>query len=264
MTDRILIRGGIVLTQDPKLGEMAGADVLIEDDKIVDVGSDLSADDARVIDAAGRHRHPGLHRHAPAHVGDVHPNLRPGLRADHLLRLDPRQVRAALSARRCLLVEPVGIARVHQRGHHHARRLGAHHEHAGACRRGDPRAQGVGHPIGLRVRLPEHLAPGLVVRPGLRRQRADLRRRRRATHQGAVLQLGQGADHDGPRHPRPRILQAGRRAPRLGAGEGARGEHHGPRRDGPIRLHQGPDHGAARHGPALLRDDVRACLALHR
>ena len=66
MTDRILIRGGIVLTQDPKLGEMAGADVLIEDDKIVDVGSDLSADDARVIDAAGDIVIPGFidtHRH---------------------------------------------------------------------------------------------------------------------------------------------------------------------------------------------------------
>lgn len=66
MTDRILIRGGIVLTQDPKLGEMAGADVLIEDGKIVDVGPDLSADDARVIDAAGDIVIPGFidtHRH---------------------------------------------------------------------------------------------------------------------------------------------------------------------------------------------------------
>jgi hypothetical protein len=28
MTDRLLIKGGIVLTQDPALGEMAGADVI--------------------------------------------------------------------------------------------------------------------------------------------------------------------------------------------------------------------------------------------
>ena len=41
-----------------------------------------------------RHRHPGLHRHPPAHVGDVDPDLRARLRADHVLRLDPRQVRA--------------------------------------------------------------------------------------------------------------------------------------------------------------------------
>ena len=36
--------------------------------------------------------------------------------------------------------EPVGRARVHQRGHHDARRLVAHHEHAGPRRRGDPGA----------------------------------------------------------------------------------------------------------------------------
>ena len=51
MTDRTLIRGGIVLTQDPNLGELASADVLIEDGAIVDVGPNLSADGARVIDA---------------------------------------------------------------------------------------------------------------------------------------------------------------------------------------------------------------------
>ncbi len=38
MTDRMLIKGGIVLTQDPALGEMAGADVLIEGDRIAAVG----------------------------------------------------------------------------------------------------------------------------------------------------------------------------------------------------------------------------------
>ena len=39
MTDRMLIKGGIVLTQDPALGEMAGADVLIEGDRIAAVGT---------------------------------------------------------------------------------------------------------------------------------------------------------------------------------------------------------------------------------
>ena len=47
MTDRILIKGGIVLTQDAALGEMAGADVLVEDDRIAAVGRNLSADGAR-------------------------------------------------------------------------------------------------------------------------------------------------------------------------------------------------------------------------
>ena len=66
MTDRVLIKGGIVLTQDPALGEMAGADVLVEDDRIVAVGTDLSADGARTIDATGDIVIPGFidtHRH---------------------------------------------------------------------------------------------------------------------------------------------------------------------------------------------------------
>ena len=38
MTERILIKGGIVLTQDDALGELNGADVLVEDDRIAEVG----------------------------------------------------------------------------------------------------------------------------------------------------------------------------------------------------------------------------------
>ncbi|MFL5710151.1 MAG: amidohydrolase, partial [Chloroflexota bacterium] len=66
MTDRMLIKGGIVLTQDPALGEMPDADVLIEDDKIVSIGHGLSADGARTIDASGDIVIPGFidtHRH---------------------------------------------------------------------------------------------------------------------------------------------------------------------------------------------------------
>ena len=66
MADRMLIRNGIVLTQDEKLGELPRADVLIEGDKIVAVGPDLSADGADVIDADGDIVIPGFidtHRH---------------------------------------------------------------------------------------------------------------------------------------------------------------------------------------------------------
>ncbi len=66
MTDRMLIKGGIVLTQDPALGEMNGADILIEDDRIAAVGRNLSADGARTIDATGDIVIPGFidtHRH---------------------------------------------------------------------------------------------------------------------------------------------------------------------------------------------------------
>jgi len=66
MVDRLLIRGGILLTQDPALGELANADILIEDDRIKAVGPNLSADGARVIEAKGDIVIPGFidtHRH---------------------------------------------------------------------------------------------------------------------------------------------------------------------------------------------------------
>jgi len=66
VAERILIKGGIVLTQDDALGELNGADVLVEDDKIAEVGPNLSADGAQVIDAAGDIVIPGFidtHRH---------------------------------------------------------------------------------------------------------------------------------------------------------------------------------------------------------
>lgn len=65
MADRILIKGGHVLTVDPQLGDIAGGEVLIEGDRIVDVGKDLNAD-AEIIDAAGDIVIPGFvdsHRH---------------------------------------------------------------------------------------------------------------------------------------------------------------------------------------------------------
>ena len=66
MSERTLIKNGIVLTQDPDLGEMSGADILIEDDRIVSVGHGLEAADAQVIDATGDIVIPGFidtHRH---------------------------------------------------------------------------------------------------------------------------------------------------------------------------------------------------------
>jgi 5-methylthioadenosine/S-adenosylhomocysteine deaminase len=66
VTERTLIKGAIVLTQDPKLGELPSADILIEDDRIVAVGPNLDAADAKVIDATGDIVIPGFidtHRH---------------------------------------------------------------------------------------------------------------------------------------------------------------------------------------------------------
>ncbi|WP_256300733.1 amidohydrolase family protein [Haloarchaeobius salinus] len=55
-----LIRNGTLVTMDPDLGEMGGADVLIEDGKIVDVGRNLGAPDAEVIDATDHIVLPGF------------------------------------------------------------------------------------------------------------------------------------------------------------------------------------------------------------
>jgi 5-methylthioadenosine/S-adenosylhomocysteine deaminase len=70
MSDKLLIRGGTVLSVDPSVGDLPRGDVLIEDDTIVAVQPDISADasaiDAEVIDATGFIVIPGFvdtHRH---------------------------------------------------------------------------------------------------------------------------------------------------------------------------------------------------------
>jgi cytosine/adenosine deaminase-related metal-dependent hydrolase len=67
MSNRILLRGGQVITMDPAIGDLATGDVLIEDGKIAAVEPSIDADvDAEIIDAAGRIVIPGFvdtHRH---------------------------------------------------------------------------------------------------------------------------------------------------------------------------------------------------------
>ena len=66
-SDRTLIRGGTLLTLDPAIGDFAKGDVLVQGDRIVAVGLDLGAENARVIDGAGMIVMPGFvdaHRHA--------------------------------------------------------------------------------------------------------------------------------------------------------------------------------------------------------
>ncbi len=65
-SDRKLIKGGMVLTLDPAVGDFATADVLIECDRIAAVGPNLDAGGAEVIDATGMIVIPGFidtHRH---------------------------------------------------------------------------------------------------------------------------------------------------------------------------------------------------------
>jgi 5-methylthioadenosine/S-adenosylhomocysteine deaminase len=58
--DALVIRRGHVLTMDPRLGDIPGADVLLRDGRIVAIGPDLDAPGARVLDAGGMIVAPGL------------------------------------------------------------------------------------------------------------------------------------------------------------------------------------------------------------
>ncbi len=57
---RILIKGGTILSMDPKVGDFAAADVLIEGGILAAVGPGLDAPDATVIDAKGMIVMPGF------------------------------------------------------------------------------------------------------------------------------------------------------------------------------------------------------------
>ena len=64
--NRLLIKGGHVVTIDRTLGDIAGGDVLVEGTNIVAVGRNLVATDAEVIDASNMVVMPGFidsHRH---------------------------------------------------------------------------------------------------------------------------------------------------------------------------------------------------------
>lgn len=78
-----LIKGADLLTMDPALGEMRGADVLIRDDRIVRVAPSITAPDADVIDARGMILMPGMI--------DGHRHVWQGLASGQLVKTNPRQ-----------------------------------------------------------------------------------------------------------------------------------------------------------------------------
>lgn len=66
MSKRTLIRNSIIITVDRKLGDLASADLLIEDGRIAAVGRDLGVSDAEMIDGSRMIVMPGFvdtHRH---------------------------------------------------------------------------------------------------------------------------------------------------------------------------------------------------------
>jgi len=58
--DTLLIKNAAVISVDPKIGDFADADVLVEGDKIAAVGPNLQAPAAKVFDARGHLLMPGL------------------------------------------------------------------------------------------------------------------------------------------------------------------------------------------------------------
>lgn len=60
MPERMLIRGGDVMTADPRRGDLPNTDVLIEDGKIARIASDISAEGCRVVDATNSIVLPGF------------------------------------------------------------------------------------------------------------------------------------------------------------------------------------------------------------
>lgn len=75
---RILIKGGSIVSMDPKVGDLARGDVLIENGKIAAVAPALSADGAEIVQASGMIVLPGL---INAHVHTWQSALR-GVAAD--------------------------------------------------------------------------------------------------------------------------------------------------------------------------------------
>src|SRR6266545_1370694 len=51
--NRVLLRGGHILSMDPQIGDLYGGDILVEGDKIAAVGPSVDAGDAEVIDSTG-------------------------------------------------------------------------------------------------------------------------------------------------------------------------------------------------------------------
>ena len=113
MADRLLIKGGTVLSLDRAVGNMVDADVLIEDGIIAEVGTSLRARGAEVVDAAGTIVMPGF--------VDAHRRLWQSLAGDGADGGGGR-----LHTRRRLRRDAHRIAPRHRGGHHHRRRLVRH------------------------------------------------------------------------------------------------------------------------------------------
>lgn len=64
---RLLVKGGTIVSMDPRIGDLLTADILVEGTRIEEIGTNLAAGDSLVIDASGKIVCPGMidsHRHS--------------------------------------------------------------------------------------------------------------------------------------------------------------------------------------------------------
>ena len=140
MPERVLLRGGHVLSMDPDIGDVYGGDVLSRTARSQPSASGSTPGRPSVIDASDCIVMPGFidsHRHT-WETGD--PRDRARRQPRRLLRPRPRPARPCVPARGRLRRQLPRLARGDRRGRDDAPRLVAHLEHAGALGRGDPRA----------------------------------------------------------------------------------------------------------------------------
>ena len=110
MTAKVLIKGGTVLSLDRAVGNIVGADVLIEDGMISEVGTSLRTRGAEVVDATDTIVMPGF--------VDCHRHLSQSLRRD----LGSRRP-VEFSADDLYAATLVGLLQAVEAGDHDGRRL---------------------------------------------------------------------------------------------------------------------------------------------
>jgi 5-methylthioadenosine/S-adenosylhomocysteine deaminase len=112
---RILLKGGIVLTLDRRIGDFAVADVLIEDGKFRDIRPNIAAADAVAIDCANRILIPGFvdtHSHSYQGLlrsllpnGLVDPDYNRDIQNNLTLRYQPEDVHAGVLATALAMID---------------------------------------------------------------------------------------------------------------------------------------------------------------
>ena len=164
MPKRVLLRGGHVLSMDPGIGDLFGADVLVEDDRIAAVAPGIEAPDAEVMDVSGCIVMPGFidsHRHTwETVIRGIAPDVSLGGYFDLVLdQLAPAYRPEDVYAGNYLgSLEAIdaGVTTLLDWSH-----INNTPEHADEAIRGARRGQA---PRRLLLRQPEHVALGLVVR----------------------------------------------------------------------------------------------------